>query len=750
MGTEAELLDHIYRLTRGDLEAATFPRPEPSILLRDTSLVRLARMSRFWQVEAPDSPRGLPQAVADLLLGLHGAETPWSFAIEGDGADVRCWFGVPSGAVGEARLAGMLSASFPGADVRVEPSRLARPGDFARALMLSGRPTAKRRPDSEQPADQVERICRGLRGHRWTYLVQATPRPAVDCIQMLNETVLEIRRVRSTMMLKSSAVDESDPLAQRYVRLLEQKLKRLEEGRVCGLWDARTLLFVEDAALAGRAKALLLGSFAGEESQPDPVRVAIASVGARGWPTLEPVTSLEAATLARPPHESYPEYEVVEFTTFGLQAEAWLRADALRVRVGDVLDHGAPTGQTLQLERDTLTRHALVVGLTGSGKTNTCLSLIEQAWDGGAGVPFLIIEPAKSEYRKLLRQRGFRGLRVFTVADERTAPLRLNPFEVPDGILVQTHIDYLKSLFSAAFVLYPPMPYVLEQSLQEVYEDHGWDLARNTNARFEGEHPDPPTLDELARKVGEVISRMGYDERITMDVRAGLLARINQLRLGGGKGRMLGSRRSVSPEVLFERPCLLELKQVVSDDEKAFIIGLVLIRLVEHVEVCNAQRGGRLHHLTLIEEAHRLLRNVSTEQGSEVVANPRGRSIEVFANVLSEIRAYGEGVVIAEQIPSKLTPDAIKNTGLKIVHRLGAEDDRRAVGATMNLSEAQMRALATLRVGEAVVHAEGMSVAARVLVPLAVAAAACRRRTVYSSNCSSRRWSREHEEQVGR
>jgi hypothetical protein len=252
------------------------------------------------------------------------------------------------------------------------------------------------------------------------------------------------------------------------------------------------------------------------------------------------------------------------------------------------------------------------------------------------------------------------------------------------------------------------MPYVLEQSIQEIYQDRGWDLANNVNFRGSGTSRLFPTLSDLGAKIGLVVDRMGYDERITMDVKAGLLARVNQLRLGGGKGLMLAANKGVESAALFGAPCILELKQIVSDDEKAFIIGLVLIRLYEHYEGSPEPEINTLRHMTLIEEAHRLLRNVSTDQGSEVTANPRGRAIEVFANILSEIRAYGEGFVIAEQIPVKLAPDAIKNTNLKVVHRLVAEDDRKALGSTMNLTEAQMRHLTVLRPGEAVAFTEGM------------------------------------------
>jgi len=519
-------------------------------------------------------------------------------------------------------------------------------------------------------------------------------------------------------MLKASATDERNRIAQRYIELMEAKLKRLEKGRTSGMWNVYTVLLTDRISSLGRAQALLHSAFSGEKSIPDPIRVRPCKGDARDNPILEPLTSMEASILARPPREAYPGYEVVDYTRFGVETVSSAFHGSKSVKIGDVFDRGMATGNSLFVPVRDITKHGLVVGVTGSGKSNTCMALLDQIWDAGKGVPFLVIESAKSEYRQLLRNPRFKGLKVFTVGDETTSPLRMNPFEVPKGILIQTHIDYLKSLFSAAFVLYPPMPYVLEQSIQEVYEDRGWDLARNINSRGNSLERIYPSLSDLTAKIGVIVDRMGYDERITMDVKAGLLARINQLRLGGGKGLMLNTRKSLDSSVLFGAPCILELKQIVSDDEKAFIIGLILIRLYEHHEARSGHSKGELSHVTLIEEAHRLLRNVSTEQGSDVTANPKGRAIEVFANILSEMRAYGEGILIAEQIPTKLIPDAIKNTNLKIIHRLVAEDDRKAVGTTMSLNESQLRYLTTLRTGEAIAYTEGMQKPVLLTIPL--------------------------------
>jgi hypothetical protein len=713
---DAELIRRIFTLSRGDLDVTdvTLPAPEFGPELDRLHFVRLTRLSRSWGVNDRDAAGLLEQNGQRLIAGLSG---PWMFLLKGSSRQLECWVGL---ATPEADLRALVAAAFP--DARFGDGAFDRAGltRFRHVAQLTGIPSRRSGRGAGAGPDPIERLCRGLTGGHWVYAVHAVPLARGETVAARNDLLEQIWKAHANYLHKGSAIGEQNRAARQYVELLEAQLRRHDDGRALGMWATQTILFADGPALLGRGRAALLGAYVSEAPVPEPVRTCVCTPGAAGEPYRAALTSAEAAALAHPPAEEFPGYELVEPVRFGVEPNANPRPGAA-VQVGAVIDRGLDTGNRLTLPLGDLAKHALIVGVTGSGKTNTCFRLLEQAWDGGRGVPFLVVESAKSEYRALAHEPAFRGLKVFTVGDETTSPLRLNPFEVPPGVLVQTHLDYLKSLFAAAFVLYPPMPYVLEQGLREIYTDRGWDLARNTNRRGHGSTRSFPTLSDLVAKVRSVVERLGYDERITMDVKAGLVARLDQLRSGGGKGPMLDTRASVPAAVLFGSPCVLELKRLVDDDEKAFLIGLVLIRLYEFHEGGQGRslpaRDG-LRHLTLIEEAHRLLRNVSTEQGGEVAANPKGRAIEVFANILSEVRAFGEGLLIAEQVPVKLVPDALKNTNLKVVHRLVAEDDRKAVGGTMNLGEAQTRALSTLRSGEAVAYTEGMQKPVLLAVPL--------------------------------
>jgi hypothetical protein len=417
------------------------------------------------------------------------------------------------------------------------------------------------------------------------------------------------------------------------------------------------------------------------------------------------------AALARPPARELPGLRFTLRPEFDVTPETALTpgdGDRGDVLAGTVLDHNRVPAGTLTLPLASLNRHVFVTGATGAGKSQTVRGLLEQAT--AAGIPWLVVEPAKAEYR--LMATRLPGSKVICIrpGDLDRPAAGINPLEPAPGpagsrFPLQTHADLLRALFLAAFQADEPFPQVLSAALTRVYEQAGWDLVTGQSAT-PGVQPAYPGLEDLQAAALAVVDEAGYGREVRDNVRGFVTVRIGSLRLGT-TGRFLDGGHPIDFGKLLDADVVLEIEDAGDDHDKAFLMGAVLIRLTEHLRLRHRheqQAPVRLRHLTVIEEAHRLLRQ--PPPGASI--GPAAHAVEMFADLLAEIRAYGEGLIIAEQIPAKLIPDVIKNTAVKIVHRLPAADDRDSVGATMNLRPAQSEYLVTLRPGEAAVHADGM------------------------------------------
>ena len=350
----------------------------------------------------------------------------------------------------------------------------------------------------------------------------------------------------------------------------------------------------------------------------------------------------------------------------------------------------------IPLQKDQLDRHVFVAGVTGCGKTTTCQNILL-----GSGWPFMVIEPAKTEYRGL-RKDACRDLLVFTLGDDTVAPFRLNPFELVNGESITTRVDMLMASISAAFEMEAAIPQLIERAIYASYYDKGWDVRDNTNRFYKNPFEDGvfafPRLSDVLAKTEAVVNEQGFDDRLKKDYIGSIKARLQGLTLGA-KGMMLDCHRSIDFDRLIDRKVVLELESIPNAQQKSLIIGFILTNLVQAIKHRYEEKGGKkVCHITLIEEAHRLL--TKTEPGGN---SSQRQAAETFADMLAEVRKYGESLIIADQIPSKLTPDVIKNTNTKIIHRLFAQDDKEAVGHTMALEDEQMKFLSSLKVGHAVV-----------------------------------------------
>ncbi len=373
-------------------------------------------------------------------------------------------------------------------------------------------------------------------------------------------------------------------------------------------------------------------------------------------------------------------------------------------------------GGLVKLPVKAFTRHGLIAGLPGSGKTNTCLYLLDQLWRQHR-VPFMVIEPAKSEYRGLVRQPGYEDLLIFTLGDETTAPFRLNPFELLPGVRVESHLEQLNVAINAVMPQFGVLPSIIEEALEAVYDHHGWQLTDRAGA---GPDPDRlfPTLADFYREAVRVAEGRGYQGELRDNITAAVKGRIGTL-LRGSKGFMFNCRRSLPLAHLLNRPVILEM-DALGDDAKGQAIMFLLILLREYRRSqaeADPDQGNRLRHLLLIEEAHRVMENVTSTGPSEVAADTRAKAVRAITDFLVEMRAYGQGMLIAEQSPEKLAPDAVRNTNLKIAHMLPGRQDREALAAAMIMDQQQELYMGKLRVGQAAVFMTGFEKATFMTVP---------------------------------
>lgn len=538
---------------------------------------------------------------------------------------------------------------------------------------------------------------------------------------------------------ESLSSEEQDSVAIELERLAERHADRLMKAANVGEWE--TAITFATRTTAGRD--ILAGTLLGELARPStevfPPRIYYDELETDRpllLPGLDDMSSLfprslasyltgeELASISSPPTEQLPGYEVRRTPALSL-TDTQLLDDSPRRLLGAVCDHGLRLdGVHVDLAAEDLAKHLFVCGLTGTGKTTTVKELLTKA-----PVPFLVLESAKRDYRQLLGVDGLRDrMKVYTVGDGTVSPLSMNPFYVMPGVSALAHIDFLKAIFNASFSLYGPMPYILEKCIHNVYLKRGWDLTTGRHpilcgkdgelelARYQDAEAAHlfPTLVDLKDEVQEYVrSTLGYRGELSDNIRTAIVTRLESLGVGA-KGLLFGTSRALDLGALLESPTVFELEALSDDDDKAFFVGMILTFISEHRQSCNpaldpfAAKPGALKHLLVIEEAHRLLKNVVQERQTEQLGNPRGKAVEFFANVISEMRAMGQGVVVVEQIPSKILPDVIKNTNAKIVHRLVAGDDQALMASSLGLSPDEAICLTSLTTGHALYMKEGM------------------------------------------
>lgn len=375
--------------------------------------------------------------------------------------------------------------------------------------------------------------------------------------------------------------------------------------------------------------------------------------------------------------------------------------------IGTILWNGVCTTETLCVPHTEINRHMFVCGMTGSGKTNTVCSLLESLSD----LHYLVIEPVKGEYHSLP------GVRRYTMNAGESIRLCMNPFWFPEGSSLQYHVDSLKLIISSAFDLYAAMPNILEQCLYRAYMNCGWDLISGRNI-YSGELPDEdlyPTFRSLCGEIERYLDESAFEGETAGNYRGALLSRLQSF-TSGAKGALLNTTEHISFDDWAKRNVVVELDALADDADKAIVMGTLLIQYFQFIKYKSEHKAADgLRHLFVLEEAHHLFREMSIKNGESQSAS--SHLVNMLNHLLAEIRAYGEGFIIIDQSPSGISPSVLKNTGVKIVHRVDYGEDIKLLQSVLLLKDGDCMTAALER-GEALIRFGAMHSPAHVRIPL--------------------------------
>ena len=416
-------------------------------------------------------------------------------------------------------------------------------------------------------------------------------------------------------------------------------------------------------------------------------------------------SALSGKELARAlnfPRRSVSGLPVYECVPFGREVVQYTQDPNKRtILLGRIYHMRHAEAAWVSLDRKSLTAHTFITGSTGAGKSNTIYTLLDKlCLDGGSDTKFLVIEPAKGEYKEALG--GYPGVQVYGTNPYKAPLLRLNPFSFPEDTHVLEHIDRLIEIFNACWPMYAAMPAVLKAAVERAYVGCGWSL---TSSRCAGSRVFPTFRDVMAA-LPAVIDEKGFSRDTQGDYKGALATRLESM-TNGINGQVLCAYYDLDGEALFDQNVIVDLSRVGSSETKALLMGVLILKLQEHRMAQRAagetQGNEGLRHITVLEEAHNLLRRTSAEQSQES-SNLQGKSVEMLTNAIAEMRTYGEGFIIADQSPGLLDMAVIRNTNTKIILRLPDESDRVLVGKAAGLNDEQIVELSRLDTGVAAVY----------------------------------------------
>ena len=506
---------------------------------------------------------------------------------------------------------------------------------------------------------------------------------------------------------------------------LEKQLKRLDDCESIGMWDFAAYFLGESAAEAETAanmyRSLISGDQSGLEISAVNTWIDRATVkeltkyllhflhpvfryqfkeGSVLRETLVDATAMvstnELAIQLGLPRKSIKGLSVIKHATFAQEVLSPAAEESSRqtLSLGKINHLGRETDTDVQLDLQSLSMHTFISGSTGSGKSNTIYHILSQL--PKHNVNFLVVEPAKGEYKNVFG--GRQDVAVYGTNPFLGNLLQINPFSFPEGIHIYEHLDRLVEIFNVCWPMYAAMPAILKDAIERAYVQAGWDLKQSKNEY--SSHLFPNFIDVL-EQIETVMDQSWYSDENKGDYKGSLCTRLRSLT--NGINSLVFTTDELQPAELFDQNVIVDLSRIGSAETKSLIMGILVMKLQEYRMAASQGMNNPLKHVTVLEEAHNLLKRTSTEQSSES-SNLLGKSVEMLTNAIAEMRTYGEGFIIADQSPGLLDMAVIRNTNTKIIMRLPEYSDRDLVGRAASLNDEQITELSKLGKGIAAVY----------------------------------------------